>query len=258
MFYKRWNYPNCIGAVDGKLVRIQRPTRCGARYFNYKKTYSLNLMAIVDASYKFIYINFGAQGSANDASVYNACSFARKLADNRNPLNIPPDARIPGTGITVPYMLVGDEAFPMRPFLMKPYSSRGLCKSERIFNYRLSRARRVVENAFGILANRFRIFHHPIQLNPSSVEDVVLATCALHNYLRHKTMNNDKYEQDEHESENDDDDIGDIATITHTPRDAGSNYNAASKKIRDTLADFFVGVGQVSWQWKHANIKPVI
>lgn len=67
---------------------------------------------------------------------------------------------------------------------MKPYSRRHMSYDERIFNYRLSRARRIVENAFGILANRFRIFMKPIALSPENVELTVLAACSLHNFLR--------------------------------------------------------------------------
>ena len=70
---------------------------------------------------------------------------------------------------------------------MKPYASRNQTKEQRIFNYRLSRACRTVENAFGILANRFRVFLSPIALEPAKVEKVVLASCVLHNYLRERS-----------------------------------------------------------------------
>lgn len=143
-FYTRWNFPNVIGAVDGKLVHVIRPCITGARYFNYKKTYSINLMAVVDSHYRFLYCNIGAQGSANDASVFNATKFKKMLASARNPMKIPGDQVIPGTTISIPYMLVGDEAFPMKRWLMKPFSARGQSPSERIFNYRLSRSRRYI------------------------------------------------------------------------------------------------------------------
>jgi hypothetical protein len=81
-------------------------------------------------------------------------------------------------------VFIGDEAFPLMKNLMKPYSQRNITHDEKFFIYRLSRARRVVENAFGILASRFRVFLTPISINVSNVDAVVLACCALHNFLR--------------------------------------------------------------------------
>ena len=80
-------------------------------------------------------------------------------------------------------LCLGDDAFPLRRNLLKPFSHRKL-SLEKIFNYRLSRARRVVENAFGILASRFRIFYKPIDLKVETIEVLVKAACALHNWLR--------------------------------------------------------------------------
>ena len=80
-----------------------------------------------------------------------------------------------------------DVAFPLRTNLMKPYPFRNLSHDKRVFNYRLSRARRIVENAFGILAQRLRVFLSPIQVAPENVEKITLASCALHNYLREKS-----------------------------------------------------------------------
>ena len=68
--------------------------------------------------------------------------------------------------------------------MMKSYAFKNLCTEERVFNYHLSRARCVVENAFGILADRFRIFLTPIAVVPETVVKVVLACCVLHNFLR--------------------------------------------------------------------------
>ena len=60
-----WNFPNCLGAIDGKLVHVQRPVKCGAQYFNYKRTFSVNVMAVVDAHYRFMYVVVGAQYNNN-------------------------------------------------------------------------------------------------------------------------------------------------------------------------------------------------
>ena len=101
-----------------------------------------------------------------------------------NTLNIPPPETIGQFASPFPYVLVADEAFPLKTYIMKPYARRGLNATERLFNYRLSRARRIVENAFGILASRFRIFRTQIMLQPHKVETAVLAATVLHNFLR--------------------------------------------------------------------------
>ena len=84
----------------------------------------------------------------------------------------------------MPYFLVGDDAFALKKWMMKPYSHRHLTVEERIFNYRLSRARRIVENAFGILANRFRVLLSTMHLDPDSATLVAMACVVLHNLLR--------------------------------------------------------------------------
>ncbi|KAF2897014.1 hypothetical protein ILUMI_09163, partial [Ignelater luminosus] len=56
-----WNMPNCIGAIDGKHISIQSPFKSGTRFYNYKHFYSIHLMAICDADYKFIFVDIGAQ-----------------------------------------------------------------------------------------------------------------------------------------------------------------------------------------------------
>lgn len=65
-------------------------------------------------------------------------------------------------------------------WLMKPYPIRYMAKEQRIFNYRLPRARRVVENAFGILAHRFRCLLTTMQQHPHRVERIVMSYCVMH------------------------------------------------------------------------------
>ena len=83
----------------------------------------------------------------------------------------------------LPYYLVGDEIFGLKTWLMKPYSGRRLPEEQNAFNYRLSRARRVIENAFGILRLRWKIYSRPIKGSVENIIRYVLATLCLHNYL---------------------------------------------------------------------------
>lgn len=183
-FNKRWNFPHCIGAIDGKHVVIQRPQNTVSEYYNYKGTQSIILLAIVDPNYCFTYVNVGSQGRVSDGGVFKNTSFYRKLDNGELPL--PEDEPLPGRTLPVSYLLVADDAFGLSTRIMKPYVTdlnRGSPK--RVFNYRLSRARRIVENGFGLLAAVFRIFRKPIEIrNQSTVIDIVLTCVYLHNFLR--------------------------------------------------------------------------
>lgn len=184
-FNNYWNFPNCIGAVDGKHVVMVAPAHCGSTFYNYKGSNSIVLMAAVDSQYKFLYVDVGCNGRQSDGGIFNRCSFG--IAMDNDELNLPSPKPLPGRSKATPFVLTADDAFAMRKNIMKPYPGRGLSLLQRVFNYRLSRARRVVENAFGILSARFRIFRRPIHLNPDKTKRLTLACCALHNFLLSKT-----------------------------------------------------------------------
>lgn len=151
-FSKKWNFHNTLGALDGKHIAIKCPPNSGSLYYNYKHFYSIILMALADADYKFLYVDIGANGSASDGGVFNDSDIYRALEVDT--AGLPEPASMPNDDKPVPFFIVGDDAFPLRSWLMKPFPHRGLDNEQRIFNYRLSRARRVVENAFGILVHR--------------------------------------------------------------------------------------------------------
>ena len=151
-FSEKWNFHHVCGALDGKHVRILAPPGSGSVYYNYKSYFSIIMLALVDADYKFMYLNVGTPGADSDAGIFRDCSLFKALDEDQ--ANLPPPEPFPGGDQDVPYFLVGDDAFALRTWMMKPYSKRQMTHAERIFNYRLSRCRRVVENSFGILANR--------------------------------------------------------------------------------------------------------
>lgn len=146
----------------------------------------------------------------------------------------------------VPYVLVGDDAFPLKPYLMKPYPSRGRNDEEVIFNYRLSRARRVVESAFGILVNRFRVLSHAMSLDPDKATDVTEACIALHNFLR--TEKDVRYTASEPGRQT-------VDWPDRTLPFTGGNYSSdKARRVRDELRKYFWNEGAVDFQWSHIEI----
>ena len=139
-------------------------------------------MALVDVDCKFLYVDVGCNGRVSDGGVFKSCTLDDALQTKTE--NLPDPAPAPGDERPVSFCIVADDAFPLREYIMKPFSHRYMDLDKRIFNYRLPRARRVVENAFGILANRFRVFQTNIALSPDKVVDIVLAACCIHNMLR--------------------------------------------------------------------------
>lgn len=153
---------------------------------------------------------------------------------------------------------IGDDAFPLRTTLVKPYIG-SLTNKQRIFNYRSSRARRVVENAFGIL--RFRVFHGTIHLKEETVDLVIKASCALHNWLR--TTSSKNYLSNGL-VDRDDFDTGEVIgglwrTEIEPLQSIGhlgiNNYSQSASILRDKLADYCYGEGAVPWQNRMIGLK---
>lgn len=135
-FADRWNFPHCLGAMDGKHCRIDPSLQSGSLYYNYKETFSIILLALVDAQLRFIYIDVGTNGRVCDKGVWNKSTFKSLL--DKNKLKIPQPSPLPGTDNDFPYVIVGDEGFTLSekvliPFPMEQCSGK---RNTRIFNYR--------------------------------------------------------------------------------------------------------------------------
>ena len=244
-FLERWQFPNCLGALDRKHVLIQAPPNSGSNYFNYKKTFSIVLLALVDHKYCFSVIDIGSYGSNSDVGIFRNSALRRKLQNQT--LHIPEDRPLVNTDneALCPHVIVGDEAFPLMPNLMRPFPGNDLDYAKRIFNYRLSRARRIAENGFGKIANRWRIFHRKIPLAPENVDCVIKATVVLHNTL---CLENGV------EARNQDSESGLIHEDLHDGilrplRREGHRPQASALQVRKVFKSYFVSPrGAVKWQ----------
>lgn len=246
-FQSKWNFPNCVGVVDGKHVVMRSPAKSGSLFFNYKGTFSVVLLAVVDANYCFVIIDVGGYGKQSDGGTLATSEFGVRLRTNK--LDLPDDRELPGSMMTLPYVFVADEAFPLTKHLMRPYPGKKLTPTNRVFNYRLSRARRIVENAFGILAARFRVFHRTMDQRPETVDKIIKATCVLHNMLRKQTSSGDIVSSAATEWEEEISDDHDAAGLQSLQALRGYRASHEAFKIRDSFRDYFSSSsGAVSWQ----------
>ncbi|KAG5870182.1 hypothetical protein JTB14_032474 [Gonioctena quinquepunctata] len=116
-FERRWNFSNCIRAIDGKHINIRKPPGSGSYYFNYKNSFSVVLMAVVNANYEFIMVDVGANGGG--------CSPIRNfISDSLVTNSIFLSLMIKQTvkSNKQPYVFVADDAFPLMDNIMKPFS----------------------------------------------------------------------------------------------------------------------------------------
>jgi len=149
-------------------------------------------LALVDANYRLTIIDVVGYGKSSDGGLFTRSILGKSLEPNT--LNIPNSKPPPNNEEPLPFVTVGDEAFPLKKHLLRPYpgiSARN-DESKQIYNYRLPGARRYVENAFGVLTQKFGLFNGQIHLSPENADKVVLAACVLHSYLRNDVSVEDR------------------------------------------------------------------
>ena len=252
-FDLKWQFPHAVGAIDGKHINIRSPPNSATEYFNYKKYFSIVLLAVADANAKFIAFDLGSPGSQSDGGIFKDGSLGRLCKSSFFPAPSKLGQRIS----PIPYFLLGDDAFSLDINLMKPFPHRTAIGDEKVFNYRLSRARRIVENAFGLSCARFRILLRTIELDVANVMQVVRACVALHNFLLSKKDTN--YAQ--HGSMDKEDELGNVTpgswrnaieeVVCNIRNDPGARPSTTqAREIRDDIKDYFFEEGSVDFQWK--------
>ncbi|XP_022906222.1 uncharacterized protein [Onthophagus taurus] len=240
-FWNKWNFPNCVAGVDGKHIRVFCPRKSGSLFFNYKDYFSIVLLAMVDANCKFLFVDVGAYGKEGDSTIFSTSEMGKQVYSGKL---FPKDEMLPNSNKKLPYVVVGDEAFRLHRHLMKPYSKLS-AKSDRrktIYNYRLCRARRVTENAFGLLSQIFRIYYTPIAINPESCDKLIMVTCCLHNLLRDAFLekgNRPFYEYDPNVQ---------IPNNVTPLAGAGGFASANGLEVREMFTQFFNEDGALHWQ----------
>ena len=253
-FRYRWNYPNCIGALDGKHVVVQRPPNSHSLFHNYKGTFSMVLLALVDHQYKFLYVDFGEYGSNSDTNVFKNSKFGKAFIAGK--LGIPGPKPLPGGGPVVPHCIVADEGFPLRLDMMRPYSrARGgstnlMPHDEAVYNARESRARNPSECAFGIYVARWRIYLRRVCLSEGNIERVVQASLVLHNWLQEDrpvdSIMAELRETNVQLANNE-------PCMRDLPNLHGYHSSQVCLRMRDQHKEYFNTIGALPWQDQHVR-----
>ncbi len=235
-----WQFPCCWGAIDGCHIPIKCPPgglQSCKEYHNFKNFYSIVLMAMVDAKYRFTWGSCGFPGNSHDSVILQSTDLWEQLQEKEYLPNIAKQIN----GIEVPPLILADSAFQLKSWLMKPYTNSKLTEKERYFNYRLSRARMITECAYGQLKGRWRILMRKCESLPEEVKIITLACMVLHNICISKgdvlprTLDitidpntNQRRERSE---------IRDILHMTDSSRPR--NHEKRASRIRDLLASRF-------------------
>lgn len=208
-------------------------------------------MAISDANYCFLMLDIGAEGRQSDGGIFRKSEIG--IGFENMTMALPKPTQVEVNGPELPYVLVADEAFALTPYMMRPFPrSKHLDVKKKVFNYRLSRARRVVESAFGLLAARWRIYRKPINTSLNTAIKIIQATTVLHNYViqHEKTL----LPVERIYSKNNIEDTNLIYAGAFSEINALNKnlYGQYAAQVRNHYADFFMNAGAVEWQWDKA------
>ena len=208
-FSTKWGLPQSVGAIDGCHIPIAAPLNNHTDYYNRKGFYSMILQGVVDANYRFLDICVGWAGSVHDARVFVHSPLYTKITEEQ----LLPNKTLTVNGIEVPLFLIGDSAYPLQTWLMKP--------SPHI----------VVENAYGRLKARWRRLMKRNDMHTNHIPTVVAAACILHNMCEvHGERFNDAWLQDVVQSG---------SNYSSPPTVCRDGRNESPKQVRDALVQYF-------------------
>ena len=193
-FKQTHGFPQCIGAVDGTHIPIISLQQCPTDYYNRKGWHSIILQGTVDHAGRFIDMYVGCPGQVHDVQVFANSSLYRRGQSG----TLFPDLKESVAGKEVPFVLLGDPAYPLLHRLMKAFPNNECLLDQQVtFNYCLSKARVVVEHSYGRLRGRWRCLLKRLDVDVRVVPELVAASCVLHNIYK---LHGDAFNEIETES----------------------------------------------------------
>nr|XP_023654070.1 protein ANTAGONIST OF LIKE HETEROCHROMATIN PROTEIN 1-like [Paramormyrops kingsleyae] len=177
-FNNQWGVPQCVGVIKGSHVPILAPEEFASDYFNDKGWHSIFLQGTVDGKGQFWDVCVGFPGSVHTAKVLQQSDLWDRLQDG----NLLGQHKITIAGHDVGHYLIGDPAYPLLKWLLKPFADTELlAHPHQRFNSKISSMSSVAEAAFGRLKGRWRCLLKRNDCKLELTKKMALACCVLHN-----------------------------------------------------------------------------
>ncbi|XP_061444600.1 uncharacterized protein LOC133366007 [Rhineura floridana] len=175
--FEKMGFPHCIAAVGSCHIPIIAPMGQAADYINHKGFFSIHLQGATDHTGRFIDVEIGWSGKTHDAFVFMNSALCKAMDAG---VFVPGNPTITLNGVQIPPLVLADAAYPMRTWLMKPYSDH---LDERKMNYNIvfNRCHNVIERAFDRLKKRWRRISERVPVAEENLVSVVSACVVLHN-----------------------------------------------------------------------------
>ncbi|CAI5456490.1 unnamed protein product [Caenorhabditis angaria] len=166
-----------FGQIDGKLWYVNRPPGTGTLNMSYKSRFAFNSLFVVDNEARIIYIQLSKNGCHSDGQMFNAGPISKLLEKKQN---FPPPIKHHEHFICDSFLL-GDGGFALTPQLLVPFRQTELNPEKDMFNKHLSNQRVLVENLFGRITQKFRLFNRPLDLDMTQNQLAVIAASVIYN-----------------------------------------------------------------------------
>ncbi|XP_059148001.1 putative nuclease HARBI1 isoform X2 [Physella acuta] len=230
-------YPNCVATISSIQFCNKCPKNSDLDDSSSNKLYYINLQGLVDSKYKFLSVEAVTNEHQNEGSFFLESALYKHLEEGTFPF--PGPRPLPGTATKHPYVVVGDQRYPLKEYLMRPYTSGSEKISPTIeaFNIRHNQAKEAADRAFGILVAKWKCLKTGLQMDQQHVDTLVTTACLLHNIIIDK------------EGVMDANMLPNSVSVTKSSRSSVTrsqcrlkNYNRASQeahKIRDIFKTYF-------------------
>lgn len=153
----------------------------------------MSFAAVADSKGRFVLVECAGFGKQADSGVFQNSALGKILQEQQHTI-LPKPVTLPGTEMTLPYVLLADKGYGLKDTVMRPYSEEKITPKQKLYNFMHNRARRHIECAFGRLTKMFELFKAPLDMKEEKLDIVILACFLIYNIILDKETLMTEYE----------------------------------------------------------------